>query len=228
MIGVICAAGEGKRLGLGCKALVNVNRTPLISYALNNMRLTGIKEVIIIQDEKRLIENKLGKEAYKIKLKYIIQKEKWGIAHAVSLTEKLTHGNDIMLMFADIYFKGTLLKMKNYFEGSEYDSLVAGQTCLDEDKIKKSYGITEDMKFVEKPVDCVDLQPMLGLGIYFFKNKVYDAIRTTPINKVTGEIEITDVLNYMIASFYPVEGKYFNVNTKEDLKHLKNEVKLNR
>ncbi len=218
MIGIIPAAGKGSRLGMGSKPLVNYKGKYLIEYSLLAMLDLGIKKAIIIQNEKD-IENVLGEDYHRIQLIYVTQKEKKGIAHAISLTEDIANNEDLCIILGDVYFEGSLRLMKEFFEKNDYDCLIPVKKINDVNKLKNfAYGITNDGKFIEKPLEVENLKLLQGLALYMMKPVIFDIIRILPKSERFGELEITDSLNYFKKpGIFILEGEYRNINTKEDL-----------
>jgi len=218
MIGIIPAAGKGKRLKMGCKALVKYKGKYLIEYPLQNMKQINIKKVIIIQHGNDILMT-LGNYYEDIEIFYLQQKDRKGIAHAISLAEPYVN-DDMLIILGDIVYSGeNLIEMKKAFdEKKSLVSYVGVQPVKNKLQIRKSYGITENGVFVEKPIDVTNLKPLLGLGIYMVSNKFFDAIKKTKPHPISGEIEITETLNKldMVMPFL-LSGKYKNINSKEDL-----------
>lgn len=215
MKGIIPAAGEGKRLGGACKALLKIDNKYLIEYPLMNMKDLGILEVIIVQHGDQ-IQKKLGDSYLGMKLNYVKQKERKGIAHAISLTKKLIGRDSFCIILGDIIYKGKdLWMMKIAFESSDIDYMVALKQIRDKQEIKKSYGYLNG-KFIEKPKDVSDFPSFLGLGIYMANPTFFEAIKKTkPVN---GEIGITDALNEVkLIKPFLLNEFYQNINTKEEL-----------
>ncbi len=217
MKGLIVAAGEGKRLGGTCKALLKIDNKYLIEFPLKNMKDLEIKEVIIIYHGDKLPDT-IGDEYQGMKLVYINQEERKGIAHAISLAEDVIGDDTFCVILGDIIYKGEDLSlMKVCFETLDFDATPAFKMTRPEEReeIKKSYGFFED-KYVEKPKDITGFPNFLGLGIYMFRRKFFRAIEKT--KAVNGEIGITDALNEVVKiKPYMLNGFYQNINTKEEL-----------
>jgi glucose-1-phosphate thymidylyltransferase len=217
MKAIIPAAGSGSRLGLGCKALVNIEGKPLIKYALDSVvRLgMGIEEAVIIQNEKD-VENAIGYEYQGLRLLYVTQLQKKGIAHAVMLTKDLIGTDDVFIIFSDIYFNGGLKELRTFFAaGSNY---ICVQRVPNKEMIKQSYGVTRNKVLVEKPTDVTDLMGWLGLGIYMLRNEIFGAISRTPASLRTNQVEFTEALNQLSnKEFINVSGDYVNINFPTDL-----------
>lgn len=215
MKGILVAAGKGSRFGGTCKALLKIDNKFLIEYPLMNMKNLGILEVIIVQYRDQ-IQEKFGDNYFGMKLNYVKQEERKGIAHAVSLTKELIKGDNFLIILGDIIYKGDLDLMKTAFESQDLDCMVGFKMTKDKEEIKKSYGFFED-RYVEKPEDVSEFSSFLGLGIYMATPKFFEAIKKTKPGR-NSEIQITDTLN-QITKIKPflLNGFYQNINTKEDL-----------
>jgi len=223
MLGIIPAAGEGKRLNKGCKALVELKGKPMIEHMFKHMLSIGIKKSIIIINGDE-IEKKFGNLYEDMELLYVQQEERKGIAHAINLTKDLVD-DSMCIMFADIFYKGDLKEMKGTFDLAD-STLYGVQLVKNKELIKKSYGISENDEIIEKPENVENLKPVLGLGIYMAKKTLFEDIEKTPKNERTGEIEFTDTLNLIEKrNAYLLKGKYVNINTEEDLKNAE-EIKI--
>ncbi len=215
MKGIIVAAGKAKRLGGVCKALLKIDNKFLIEYPLMNMKDLGVLEIIIIQHGDQ-IQKKIGDSYLGMKLNYVEQKERKGIAHAISLTKKLIGRDNFCIILGDIIYKGKdLWMMRTAFESSKMDCMAALKQIRDKEEIKKSYGYL-DGKFIEKPKDVSEFPNFLGLGIYMANPTFFEAIKKT--KSVNGEIGITDTLNEVkLIKPFLLNEFYQNINTKEEL-----------
>ena len=225
MKGIIPAAGKGTRLGMGCKSLTKVNGCHLISYPLKNMKSLELEETIIVHNGNE-IKDTIGNCYEGMKISYVEQKERKGIAHAVSLTEELVNGDDICIILGDIiYTGGDLKEMKDHFYDDPKRSCLFGVKRVElKEEIMKSYGISYNGKIIEKPRYVKRLFPLLGLGIYMADYNFYDYINKTKTG-MRGEVEITDTLESISKdriNFHELKGFYANVNTVHELKTARN------
>jgi glucose-1-phosphate thymidylyltransferase len=223
MKGIIVAAGKGTRLGLPCKALAKIRGKYLIEYPLDVMKKSHIREVIIIQHGRR-IEKAIGNTYRKMKITYVQQKERRGIAHAISLTEKKVNGDDVLIILGDVVYNKNVLSMMDVFYECKcvYPDLsfvCGGIEIKDKNLLKTSYGIITKGRFVEKPKKVSRLSSILGLGIYVASNNIFNNFKKQKPSK-RGELEITDALNIGKSFICLLSGKYININTPEDLKKI--------
>jgi dTDP-glucose pyrophosphorylase len=96
-VGVIPAAGHGRRLSslpltrVLPKCLLPILNKPILEYVVNNIKQMGVEDVyIIVGFKKELIQEYFKNGAdFGINIKYIIQPDPLGIAHAIGLTRAL-------------------------------------------------------------------------------------------------------------------------------------------
>lgn len=222
--GVIPAAGRGSRFGGICKGLLDIDGRMLIEYPLLCMKQVGVKEVIIVcRDE--VIRGALGTNHFGMPLKYVYQTDFSGIAGAISLCEEHTKDEDLFIVLGDIIYLGQ--DLKKLFSITDRNAVFGVQKVTDNDLIKPSYGILPGMppRLIEKPVNTQKLLPLLGLGIYYAKKKIYDYIRQTGTDSFSKQKEITHVLDHMFgeseADYIELDGPYYNINSEDDLLMLK-------
>ena len=232
IIGVIPAAGRATRLGGIVKALTRVAGKHLIEFPLENMRLTGISTVVIIQHDDE-ISSVLGDTWKDVNLKYVEQVERKGIAHAISLVEETVDKRDMLIIFGDIIYQGVdIVNYTRYFnnQAQGLHCIYGVKRTQDKAEISKSYGLISNgpgkpVSIVEKPQDHDKLLPFLGLGLYVASSNIFDYIKKTKVSELRGEIEFTDTLNLMAQSYrtagFTLGGYYLNVNTPEELNEAK-------
>jgi len=214
MIGIIPAAGKATRLAGINKALLYYRRKRLIEFPLEVMHKIGINRVIIIQNGGS-IPTYLGTEYKGMKLEYVEQVHRRGIAHAIYLAKDKVD-DDVCVILGDIYYNGSLADMRKHHK-QVGGCLVGVQKVEDKALIKESYGINKDSgSFIEKPKDVEVLEPLLGLGIYMFDSTLFDCIdKTLPDEE--EQLQITDVLNkFDSVDYHELDGIYKNINREED------------
>ena len=96
MIGVIPAAGRGKRLGKISeeipKPLVKIKGKTLLERCIESLKRHNINEIIIIVGyKKEKIIDFLNSKDFGVRIKIIEQKEQKGLAHAILQLERLIH-----------------------------------------------------------------------------------------------------------------------------------------
>jgi dTDP-glucose pyrophosphorylase len=221
-IGIILAAGDATRIGLLgneiTKTIMPILNMPLMEYHIRYMKQAGINEIIIVIGAQgpKIIETIGNGESFGVKINYIEQKVRLGIAHALgALAPYITC--PFVLILGDIYFITKDLKeMINKFYEENLHGLLA--TKIDTpDNIKRNFTVLEDERgfvktLVEKPY-YVETN-LKGCGLYMFSPHIFDAIRKTPRTALRDEYELTNAIQIFIDSGHKV--KQIN-NIHEDL-----------
>ncbi len=198
--GILLAGGKGRRLApltnAISKQLMPVYDKPMIYYAITNLMLCGIKEILIISDSKNmnLFKNLLGDgNQWGIEISYEIQKKPEGVAHAISLGERFTDKCNLAVALGDNIFHGN--DFVNLMRSA--DSISKGSTVLAYPvRDPKEYGV---VKF-DHSGNVIDIEEKPELpasqyaitGIYFYDNTVFQRINELTISS-RGEIEVTDL-----------------------------------
>ena len=186
--GVILAAGHGSRMGpFGeqvPKPIAPICNKPLMAYQLDHMRALGIEDVIIVIGHLgHRITQVLGDgSAYGVRIRYVEQERRLGLAHAVGQLERhLKH--PFLLILGDIFYEApNLAAMKNF------------SVIMREDGDVK--------RVIEKPRHPPNM--LKGCGLYLFDLPIFDAIRRTPRTAMRDEYELTDSIQILIDYEYRV------------------------
>jgi len=214
IIGVILAAGEGSRMRPFSdkfpKALLPICNKPLIDYHIESMKSIGIREIIILIGNKgsAIIDVIGAGDKYGIKIRYIEQRERLGIAHAVG---KLEHEiqKPFLLFLGDIFFVSkNLNEMYELFKTQNLNAVLATKVEHDPEAIKKNFSVIEDKqgyvkRVIEKPRHAET--NIKGCGIYLFDMHIFDAIRRTPRTAIRDEYEITDSIQILIDDGFKIK-----------------------
>ncbi len=208
IVGAILAAGEGRRikpLNLEYpKPLLPVCNKPIMQYQIEEMKKLGIEEVFIVIGHlggkiKKYFGNgkKLG-----IKINYVRQKERLGIAHAVGQLEPYIK-HPFLLFLGDIFYVSkNLKKMVTLFERHKAGGVLAIKKEKNPELIRKNFSLilggknNQVKRVIEKPRYVVN--NLKGCGIYLFDLPIFDAIRNTPRTAMRDEYEITNSIQLLI------------------------------
>lgn len=238
MIGVVLAAGDGKRLKGSynedcCKPLIKIKGKRLIEYSLDNLLELGVtRAYVVVGKEGRLIEEVLGKEYGQLKLNYVVQKEQKGLVDAfVQAIRETGFDETVILQLSDEIFIGLRTDyIKISLERELYD-FYCGVTVEDNpEKIKNNYSVdTENdgviKKCIEKPRSIVN--NLKGTGFCVFNSK---SLQTLKESESTDKIKLYDLCDYINflnlknnkGMALKIAEKEFNINTFSDLFEVQN------
>jgi dTDP-glucose pyrophosphorylase len=211
--GVILAAGHGSRMGpfgeLFPKPIVPICNKPLLAYQLEYMREAGIEDVVIVIGHLgyRIVQALGDGSAFGVRIRYVEQERRLGIAHAVGQLEPHVD-RPFMLFLGDIFFEvPNLAPMFDEMERNGATAVLAVKEETDVAAVKKNFSVQlrEDgtvRRVIEKPRHVTNL--LKGCGMYLFDLPIFDAIRRTPRTALRDEYEITDSIQILIDLEYPV------------------------
>ena len=231
-IGVIPAAGKGKRMGylghLLPKSLFPVYDRPLVHYVVNQMEKLGIEKIYIIvhSHKEKIIEYfDLFKQDIKAEIEFIVQEKLDGTGSAILLAKKFIDEPFMVIYGDDCTVTETLPNMIDLFfsrgnavvvEGAvkEKDKNILRHTC--------SVNIDSDgemIEILEKPEDPP--YDTRGCGVYIFSPEIFKYIEDTPLHPIRKEKEITYTINALAkegrAYAHILNGDNVNVNDFNEL-----------
>ena len=211
--GVILAAGHGERMGpfgkLMPKPIVPICNKPLLAYQLDYMRQVGIDEVVIVIGHLgHCITQALGDgAAYGVRITYVEQEKRLGIAHAVGQLEPYLD-RPFLLFLGDIFFELSSIRvMFDEMEERGASAVLAVREESDPDAVKRNFSVILNdeglvRRVIEKPRHLINM--LKGCGLYLFDLPIFDAIRHTPRTAMRDEYELTDSIQILIDYDYPV------------------------
>ena len=200
MKGIILAGGAGTRLYPASlpisKILLPVYNKPMIYYPLSVLMQAGVRDILIITnpEDNDNFKRVLGDGSqWGIKLSYIIQHVKRGIADAFLLGEEFIGQDNCALILGD-----------NNFYGSAFDAILRDAARPKAGATVFAYEVSDPERFGVVEMDAsgkaVSLEekpknPKSNLavtGLYFYDNQVVSlAKQLSP--SARGELEITDL-----------------------------------
>ncbi|WP_173917912.1 glucose-1-phosphate thymidylyltransferase [Halobacillus sp. Marseille-Q1614] len=207
MKGLILTAGRGTRLRplsyTKPKPLLPVANQAVIQYGILQLYNIGIREIglVIPPGQQETFEDHLNLEN-DLTVRYIVQNEPKGIAHAVSQAEDFIGSESFVLLLGDNLIDEPFQHLKESFDKENID----GSIMLTKVKNPEDYGIAEVKKkkiinLVEKPEK--PKSKLAVIGVYIFTPLIFKAIHSiTPSSR--GEYEITDAIQWMINQGYAI------------------------
>lgn len=224
IVGVILAAGEGRRikpLNLEYpKPLLPVCNKPIMEHQILDMKKLGIEEVFVVIGHLGIkIKRYFGSgKKWGIKINYIRQKERLGIAHAVGQLEPYIKYPFLLCLGDIFYVSPNLQKMVTLFRKTKVGAVLAVKKEKNPDLIKRNFALILGRnklvkRVIEKPRYVTN--DLKGCGIYLFDLPIFDAIRNTPRTAMRDEYEITTAIQLLIDygyKVYPAEVVAWDMN----------------
>lgn len=179
------------------KPLIHVAGKPILGHLLDRLSQVKITEAIFIVDEDNQELKLFMAKNYKFKSKYILQKERKGVAHAIFGAKNFVHNEEIMILLADTLIETDLAS----FNKSKADGVIWTKQVKD----PRDYGVVFMYdglitQLIEKPETPISDRAIVGL--YYIKDseKLFSSIDFLLKNKITtkGEYQLTDAFQLMI------------------------------
>jgi glucose-1-phosphate thymidylyltransferase long form len=229
MQGLIPAAGSGTRLGPFTNAipkeLLPVGDKAVIEHVVEAMMLAGIEDiVIVVSPHKHGLSDYLGSgRRFGVKLTYVVQDERRGLADAVLAGEHVINGTFAVVLGDNFFYPKSFLKelIEYHISKGADATLGAGEV---EDVTRHGIILPSGDKIndiVEKPSPENAPSRLGSIGIYVFAPSIFDAIkRTEPGYK--GEYQLTDSIRLMMSEgkkvlYRQIAGNHIDVGTPKDL-----------
>jgi len=239
-IGVIPAAGSGKRLGylsnLLPKTLFPIYDRPILHHVINLMESLGIEDIYIIVNihgDKIKEYVKSIKRDLHARIHFIEQKVLNGTANAIMLVKKYTKDQPFLAMLGDECILNDSLE--DFVKLFLNKGAIASEVIVEEDDIEIikqtcCANIADDnriVEIIEKPKSPEN--NLRGCGIYLFRPEIFDFIEETKVNPERNEKDITTAIDNVArvgkAYGYFLKGLTININNADELLKASNLVK---
>ncbi len=229
LIGVLLAAGKGLRAYPTTKflpkPLFKVDGETLLLKNINNLKnKLKVNEIFIVIGYlgEQIIEY-VDSLKLDIKITFIKQDEINCIANAIYLLKDNLKDKKFVTILADEYYHEANYEKFIDKISLNYSAITTfvkekNPNIVSKNFIGKFHG-EKIIDLVEKPKN--PQTDLMGVGTYFFTDKVFKYIEKTPTSKLRNEKEITDVIANMAKStdvgFEILDTKYFNISNRSDL-----------
>jgi glucose-1-phosphate thymidylyltransferase len=217
MQGVILAAGKGKRLQpvtpARTKAMAPVAGKPIVARVLDLLVQTGVQDLILLvsPDDEEIVPYFDQHRPPGVKLTFVVQHERLGMAHALGLVAPHLHGDFIMSACDNLVPPEHLAAMV-----ATHHQMQANATLsLMEIDIAESAstGIVEWQartqklirRIVEKPQPAEAPSNVSSLPLYVFSPKILELLPAVKPSK-RGEYELQDAIQLLIDRCSDVTG----------------------
>ena len=214
MKALILAGGAGTRLRpithTRAKQLVPVANTPILFYGIEAMVDAGITEIgVIVGDTGPEVREALGDGSrFGAKITFIPQDAPLGLAHCVLIARDFLGDDDFVMYLGDNLLEQDLGAFVEAFEAARAsDDPPVAQILLKQVPDPHRFGIaTLDgaghvVELVEKPEHPPS--DLALVGVYLFDPTIHEAVRAIEPS-ARGELEITDAIQWLIASGHRV------------------------
>jgi len=224
---VIAAGGLGKRLqnygnNNKTKMLLEINGQSMITKQLNQLISWNLDNFIVVTNPKydKLIKDEISKNMSDLEIKYSIQNEQLGVAHALLQAEKFVpDGAKIIYILGD-----------NFFEFNPLIDLDISKTntsvFLTKVSNPEEFGVVE---IVEGEIISIQEKPSkpksdyIAVGLYLFDHLCFEYIKSIQKSD-RGEYEITSLIEKYLdnnaLNFQFTNGWWVDAGTPEAIKTI--------
>lgn len=230
MIGIILAAGKGKRLmedtGIDrAKALISISGKRLIEYALENLHLMQVEKIyIVVGEHKNEVVEAVGDNYMGIPIAYVIQSKPIGLINAVSKVLPFCDTGAVVQLSDEIFINPNTGFIKS-FQNQNADFLCGVIKESEPERIKENYSVLADensfiIRTHEKPIEIIN--DLKGTGFCIFNKSCMDILKRVYSEEKNAPFDLCDFMNLLIwegkkGQCFEVAQGEININTKSDL-----------
>ena len=215
MQGVILAAGKGTRLHpitvTRSKAMAPVLEHPIIARVMDTLTANGIRDfVLIVSEDDQEIRNYFRQRETELNVRFVVQKERLGMAKALSLAAPYLHDNFILSACDNLTSTEHVAALiETHERQNEHATLSLMEVARER---IRSTGIVdiEDgriRRIVEKPTPEEAPSNISSLPLYVFSQALLDYLPKVK-SSARGEYELQDAIQMLIDEQGPLGGVY--------------------
>jgi glucose-1-phosphate thymidylyltransferase len=215
MKALVLAGGLGSRLRPFShsmpKQLIPIANKPVLAHVMDQLRDMGVTQVgLVVGSRGQDIVAALGDgSALGVQITYIPQDEPRGLAHCVRIARDfLGEDDDFVMYLGDNMLVDGVGDLAEDFRSRRPAAQVVVRKVAD----PRAFGVAEVdengrvLRLVEKPE--VPRSDLAVIGVYFFTPAIHEAVAAIGPS-TRGELEITDALQWLIASGADVQARVY-------------------
>ena len=235
MVGVVLAAGNGKRLAaeLGieqCKSLLTLEGKRLIDYSLENLSLLGVDMIyVVVGKYAEEVMRAVGESYNGIPVTYLIQKSPIGIINALMKAIPLINDDFVLQLSDEVFVNNRSRELKDLWKNRKDDFFCGLIEETDRERIKDNYSVTVDgnmrlISCVEKPTEIEN--SFKGTGYCIFSKECITLCRSCYGKELPEDANLCDYMNLLTKTgktgrCVTVADKEANVNTIYDFEYAR-------
>jgi bifunctional UDP-N-acetylglucosamine pyrophosphorylase/glucosamine-1-phosphate N-acetyltransferase len=203
MKALVLAAGEGTRMrpltASTPKPLLLTAGKPFLEHILDALKGAGIKEVHILAGwmEDRIREHFGDGSRFGMDVRYLVQKERKGTAHAVGMAADVMSEDFVCVNGDIIVTAGTVQKLLEFNATHPANIMMLAEVPNPRDFGVVTLGPGGLVESIEEKPERPAARTV-NAGVYIFTRNIFKAIAGTPVSP-RGEYEITDTLRMLAA-----------------------------
>lgn len=221
MQAVILAAGKSLRLRPFSdgkhKSLISIMGRPLLAYTIDAIRKAEISNVIVVTDDKQLVESSLGSDYQDIII--VEQKEALGMGDALLQAESLLEVSFFVTsgyhVDADIFIAKLLSKKDqgvSLLLKKRPDYWKHGVVTVDDEKV---------LSVTEKPESDKDKEKLCVVGLYKLTRDFVETLKKTELSHYHLEVALDSYVREKNISYTVIDGETVSLKYPWDLLDVK-------
>lgn len=232
MKALVLAGGTGTRLRPFShsmpKQLFPVANKPVVEHVLENIGRVGVSEVgVVVGDWEERVREVLGDGSrYGVRIVYIRQERPLGLAHCVRIARDFLGDSDFVMYLGDNILPNGISAVAETFRTERPAAQLVTYKVPD----PRAFGVVELRPdgsvagLVEKPQN--PRSNLALIGVYFFTFHIHAAVDAIAPS-ARGELEITDALQWLVASGADVRASEYS-GYWQDTGHVDDVLECNR
>lgn len=208
---VVLCAGKGTRMGsITPKILLEVGDAAILGHTIEFWQFYCSEFIYVVNEDNLWAITEYTHDWADGKC--IVQQEQLGIANAINYVKDCIKDKFVVVL-GDCLMEGRFILNGHMEQG--IGVLSEPYRLATQQGYSVQTGYNRVRKVSEKPII-----EYCGMGVYFFNKTVFEYIRLYPLRDITEIIDVmvSDGLNITPVMFH---GKYFNINTPEDLAYAR-------